>query len=58
MSTDKKHGGHDKEKDRQAQADKERLDRALDEGREETFPGADPVKVVQPPHSTKDEDEI
>jgi hypothetical protein len=58
MSTDKKHDGHGKVKDRGAQADKERLDRALDEGLEETFPGSDPVNVVQPPHSPKDKDEI
>jgi hypothetical protein len=56
--TGKKHGGHESAKDKQEQADKERLDRALDEGLEETFPGSDPVNVVQPPHSSKDKDQI
>lgn len=61
--TGKKHGGHDAEKDKKERldkerSDKERLDRALDEGLEETFPGSDPVNVVQPPHSPKDKDEI
>ncbi len=31
-----------------------RLDRALDQGLEETFPGSDPVNVTQPPHSKED----
>jgi hypothetical protein len=58
MSTGRKHAGHGKEEHKQQQADKERLDRALDEGLEETFPGSDPVNVVQPPHSPKDKDGI
>jgi hypothetical protein len=58
MSTGKKQGGHEKDKDTQAQAERERLDRALDEGLEESFPGSDPVNVVQPPHSPKDKNEI
>jgi len=29
-------------------AEKRRLDEALDEGLEETFPGSDPVNVTQP----------
>ena len=35
-------------------ADKRRLDRALEEGLEETFPGSDPVNVTQPAHSKAD----
>ena len=35
-------------------ADKRRLDRALEEGLEETFPGSDPVNVTQPPPSKGD----
>jgi hypothetical protein len=58
MTAGKKHGGHDAAKEKQERLDKERLDRALDEGLEETFPGSDPVNVVQPPHSPKDKDEI
>jgi hypothetical protein len=53
MSTGKKHGESESEKEK-----KERLDKALDEGLEETFPGSDPVNVVQPAHSPKDKDEI
>ena len=32
-------------------AEKRRLDQALEEGLEETFPGSDPVNVTQPPPS-------
>jgi hypothetical protein len=35
-------------------ADKRRLDQALEEGLEETFPGSDPVNVTQPPPSKAD----
>ena len=35
-------------------AEKRRLDRALDEGLEETFPGSDPVNVTQPAPSKAD----
>jgi hypothetical protein len=35
-------------------ADKRRLDEALEEGLEETFPGSDPVNVIQPPPSKGD----
>jgi hypothetical protein len=35
-------------------SEKRRLDEALDEGLEETFPGSDPVSVVQPPPSKAD----
>lgn len=31
-----------------AKADKQRLDEVLEEGLKETFPGSDPVSVVQP----------
>ena len=40
-------------KDAKAAA-KRRLDRALEEGLEETFPGSDPVNVTQPPPSKGD----
>jgi len=55
MSAGRKHSEHEHESE---QEKKERLDRALDEGLEETFPGSDPVNVVQPPHSPSDKDEI
>ena len=35
-------------------AEKRRLDAALEEGLEETFPGSDPVNVTQPPPSKGD----
>jgi hypothetical protein len=35
-------------------AEKRRLDEALDEGLEETFPGSDPVNVTQPAPSKGD----
>ena len=34
--------------------EKRDLDKALEEGREETFPGSDPVNVTQPPPSRGD----
>ena len=53
MSAAKRHRETDAEKEKKAQ-----LDRALEEGLEETFPGSDPVNVTQPPHSPQDKDEI
>ena len=35
-------------------AEKRRLERALEEGLEETFPASDSVNVTQPPPSKKD----
>ncbi|QUS41178.1 hypothetical protein RPMA_21780 [Tardiphaga alba] len=35
-------------------AEKRRLEDALNEGLEETFPGSDPVNVTQPAHSKAD----
>ena len=35
-------------------AEKRRLEQALEEGLEETFPGSDPVNVTQPPPSKAD----
>ena len=34
--------------------EKRRLDEALEEGLEETFPGSDPVNITQPPPSKGD----
>ena len=36
-------------------AEKHRLDEALEEGLEETFPGSDPVNVTQPPPTRGDQ---
>ncbi len=33
---------------------RDRLERALEEGLEESFPGSDPVNVTQPPRSKED----
>jgi hypothetical protein len=38
----------------QDRAEKRRLDEALEEGLEETFPGSDPVSVTQPAPSKED----
>ncbi|SHL24355.1 hypothetical protein SAMN05444159_5408 [Bradyrhizobium lablabi] len=35
-------------------SEKRQLDQALEEGLEETFPGSDPVNVIQPPPSKGD----
>ena len=35
-------------------AEKRRLDQALEEGLQETFPASDPVNVTQPPPSKAD----
>jgi hypothetical protein len=35
-------------------SEKRRLDAALEEGLEETFPASDPVNVTQPPPSKQD----
>jgi hypothetical protein len=37
---------------------RERLDDALDVGLEETFPGSDPVSVVQPPANVHEKNEL
>lgn len=34
--------------------DRDELDKALDQGLEESFPASDPVNVTQPPPSKKD----
>jgi len=40
--------------EKQENAEKRRLDAALEEGLEETFPASDPVNVTQPPPSKAD----
>ena len=42
------------ERDRADATEKRRLDAALEEGLEETFPGSDPVNVTQPAPSPGD----
>jgi hypothetical protein len=53
MTAGKKHGDQKSDKDQ-----KDRLDKALEEGLEETFPGSDPVNVVQPAHSIVEKDDV
>jgi hypothetical protein len=36
---------------------RERLDEALEQGLEDSFPGSDPVSVIQPPASPYDKNE-
>ncbi len=45
-----------KRRDRDARR-QERLDDALERGLEDTFPGSDPVSVIQPPPSVYDKHE-
>jgi hypothetical protein len=50
---------HRKSDARQAEeAEKARLEKALEQGLRETFPASDAVNVVQPPHSLGDKEEI
>jgi len=58
MNAGKTHGEHESEQAKKERLEKERLDKALDQGLEESFPGSDPVNVVQPAHSRQDKDEI
>jgi hypothetical protein len=46
-------GPHSDPKDAKG-AEKRRLDEALEEGLEETFPGSDPVSITQPAPSKPD----
>ena len=46
--------GSDSEPKDAKSAEKRRLDEALEEGLEETFPGSDPVNVTQPAPSKAD----
>ncbi|HUI12023.1 MAG TPA: hypothetical protein VL048_00985 [Xanthobacteraceae bacterium] len=50
-----RHGS--KGSDDRQNARRERLDDALEQGLEDTFPGSDPVSVTQPPGSPYDKNE-
>jgi hypothetical protein len=54
MTSPKPHGASKTYDKAAAEAEKRRLDEALDEGLEETFPGSDPVNVTQPARSKAD----
>lgn len=48
-------GGHDHEARRESPDERRRrLERSLEQGLEDTFPGSDAINVVQPPPSTYD----
>jgi hypothetical protein len=55
QSAAKHRGGKDRAADERKN---ERLDDALERGLEDTFPGSDPVSVVQPPPSARDKHEV
>jgi len=42
-------GRHDRE-----EAQKRRLEKSLEQGLEDSFPGSDPINVIQPPKSVGD----
>jgi hypothetical protein len=46
--------GSESKKPTSEEDEKRRLDEALEEGLEETFPGSDPVSISQPAHSKAD----
>jgi len=48
---------HRDDKPHSKDKEQERLDKALDEGLEDSFPASDPVNVTQPPPSRKDKKE-
>ena len=52
----KTRGGESHIKKPPAQKDKDAMEKALDQGLEESFPGSDPVNVTQPSPSKKDKD--
>ena len=52
----KTRGGEPDIKKPPAQKDKDAMEKALDQGLEESFPGSDPVNVTQPSPSKKDKD--
>jgi hypothetical protein len=54
MTSSKSHDASKTRDKAAAEAEKRRLDEALNEGLEETFPGSDPVNVTQPAHSKAD----
>jgi hypothetical protein len=44
----------DREKRDRDEAQKRRLERSLEQGLEDSFPGSDPINVVQPPPTVGD----
>jgi hypothetical protein len=54
MDTDASKLARDERAPNAKDREQRRLERALEEGLEETFPGSDPVNVTQPPKSKED----
>jgi hypothetical protein len=54
----KTRGGHADVKRPPAEKRRDPLEKALEQGLEESFPGSDPVNVTQPPPSKQDKDQI
>lgn len=52
----KPHNGHGREAEAERK-ERKHLERALEEGLEESFPASDPVNVTQPPPSRQDKDD-
>jgi hypothetical protein len=49
------YGDDDEEEDRQCDSkERERLDKALERGLEDSFPASDPINVTQPPPTAAD----
>jgi hypothetical protein len=56
-ASDRRAEKHRDGKQRAEDERRERLDDALERGLEDTFPGSDPVSVIQPPPSVYDRNE-
>jgi hypothetical protein len=54
MTADSKPDRVDTEAENAKEQERRRLERALDQGLEETFPGSDPVNVTQPAKSRQE----
>ena len=50
--------GHRDGKRHEQDRRQKRLEDALERGLEDTFPGSDPVSVIQPPSSVRDKNEM
>ncbi|MET0277798.1 MAG: hypothetical protein ABW198_05635 [Pseudorhodoplanes sp.] len=58
MTQSRKSETHKSGEKKQDEEQKRRLDKALEEGLEESFPGSDPVNVTQPAPSRQDKDAV
>jgi hypothetical protein len=58
VTESRKSESHKSGEKKQDEAQKRRLDKALEQGLEESFPGSDPVNVTQPSPSKTDKDAV